>query len=158
MCNGGRDNHTFQCKFCNHLYRPLLGKKDNAPWQDDCISMDKGGRRTEGRSYSKRTHTTQALTSDKLCPFKFNVEWDCFGLYCVTVEKKGFGCPNHESHIKGDLSKCSLPIQLISGKQKEILRSVSNLGCMHRSCWWPKLCLLQTRQLHHEGSNNIISF
>jgi hypothetical protein len=26
MCNGGRDNPTFKCKLCNHLYRPSLGK------------------------------------------------------------------------------------------------------------------------------------
>jgi hypothetical protein len=44
MCNGGRDNCTFQCKLRNRLYRPHLGKKDNAPQQDDCIHMDKGGR------------------------------------------------------------------------------------------------------------------
>jgi hypothetical protein len=50
VCNGGRDNCTFQCKLCNHLYRPPLAKKDNAPRQDDCINMDKDGRRTEGRS------------------------------------------------------------------------------------------------------------
>jgi hypothetical protein len=81
MCNGGRDNRTFQCKLCNHLYRPPLGKKDNAPRQDDYISMDKGGRQTEGRLQSKRTRTTQALTSDKLSPFKFTFKWDFFGFY-----------------------------------------------------------------------------
>jgi hypothetical protein len=54
--------------------------------------MDKGGRRTEGRLQSKRARTTQALTSDKLCPFKFTIKWDFFGFY-FTVEKKGFGCP-----------------------------------------------------------------
>jgi hypothetical protein len=94
VCNGGRDNRTFQCKFRNRLYRPPLRKKekkDNAPRQDDCINMDKGGRRSEGRSQSKRTRTTKALTSDKLCPFKFTVKWDFDGCY-VTVEKKGFGC------------------------------------------------------------------
>jgi hypothetical protein len=134
MCNGGRDNRTFRCKLRNHLYRPPMGKKDNAPWQDDFLSMDTGGRRTEGRRLqSKRTRTTQVLTSHKLCPFKFIVKWDFFGFY-VTVEKKGFGCPNHKNHIKEDLSKCPLPIQLISRKEKEILQSVSNVGCMHRSC------------------------
>jgi hypothetical protein len=56
----------------------------------------------------------------EVCPFKFTVKWDLYGFY-VTVEKKGFGCPNHENHIKGDLSKCSLPIQLIPDKEKEIL-------------------------------------
>jgi hypothetical protein len=124
MCNGGRDNRTFQCKLRNHLYRPPLGKKDNAPWQDDCINMDKGGRQTEGRSQSKRTGTTQALTSDKLCPFKFTVKWDFFGFYHVTVEKKGFGCPNYENHTKGDLSKCSLPMQLTPEMEKYIIRSM----------------------------------
>jgi hypothetical protein len=99
-------------------------KKDNDPRQDDCINMDKGGRRSEGRSQSKRTRTTKALTSNKLCPFKFTVKWDFYGFY-VIVEKKGFGCPNHENHIKGDLSKCLLPMQLIPDKEKEILRSMS---------------------------------
>jgi hypothetical protein len=72
VCNGGRDNRTFQCKLRNRLYRPPLGKKekkDKAPRRDDCINMDKGGRRSEGRSQSKRTRTTKALTRDKLCPF-----------------------------------------------------------------------------------------
>ncbi len=110
-------NASFATVYTGH---PWGGKKDNAPWQDDCINMDKGGRRTEGRSQSKRTRTTKALTSDKLCPFKFTIKWDFFGFY-VTVEKKGFGCPNHENHIKGDLSKCSLPMQLIPEKEKEIL-------------------------------------
>jgi hypothetical protein len=44
VCNGGRDNRTFQCKLRNCLYRPPLAKKDNAPRQDHCINMDKGGR------------------------------------------------------------------------------------------------------------------
>jgi hypothetical protein len=79
MCNGDRGNCTFQCKLCNHLYRPPLGKKDgNAPPQDDCINMDKGGQQTKGTSQSKRNHITQTLTSDKLCPFKFTVKWDFF--------------------------------------------------------------------------------
>jgi hypothetical protein len=65
-------------------------------------------------------HLRVDLLSDKLCPFKFTVKWDFFGLY-VTVEKKGFGYPNHKNHIKGDLSKYSLPMQLISGKEKEII-------------------------------------
>jgi hypothetical protein len=121
MYNGGRDNRTFECKLRNHLYRPPLGKKDNAPWQDDCINMGKGGRQTEGRPQSKRTRTTQALTSNKLCPLKkFTGKWDFFGFY-VTVEKKGVGCPNHKMHIKGDLSKRSLPMQLIPENEKEIL-------------------------------------
>jgi hypothetical protein len=123
VCNGGRDNRTFQCKLHNRLYRPPLGKKekkDNAPRQDDCINMDKDGRRSEGRSQSKRTRTTKALTSDKHCSFKFTVKWDFYGFY-VTVEKTGFGYPNHENHIKGDLSKCSLPMQLIPDKEKEII-------------------------------------
>jgi hypothetical protein len=85
--------------------------------------MDKGGRRTEGRSQSKRTGTTKALTSDKLCPFKFTVKWDFYGFY-VTVEKKSFGCPNHKNYIKGDFSKRSLEMQLIPEKKKEILRSI----------------------------------
>jgi hypothetical protein len=129
VCNGGRDNCTFQCKLHNRLYRPPLAKKDNGPRQDDCINMDKGGRQTEGRSQSKRTRTNKALTSDKLCPFKFTVKWDFFGFY-VTVVKKGFGCPNHENHIKGDLSKCSLPMQLVPEKEKEILRSMWSDACI----------------------------
>jgi hypothetical protein len=96
ICNGSRDNCAFQCKLCKPLYRPLLGKKekkDNAPWQDDCINMDKGGRQTEGRLQCKRTRSTKALTSNKLCPFKFTMKWDFYG-FCVAVEKEGYGCPN----------------------------------------------------------------
>jgi hypothetical protein len=125
MCNGGRDNHTFQYKLRNHLYRPPWGKKDNSPRQDDRINMDKGDRQTEGRSQSKRTRTTQALTSDKLCPFKVTAKWDFFGFYrYITVEKKCFGCPNYKNHTKGDLSRCSLPMQLTFEMEKEILRSM----------------------------------
>jgi hypothetical protein len=52
------------------------------------------------------------------------VKWDYYGFY-VTVEKINFGCSKHENHIKGDLSKLSLPIQLIPEKEKEILRSMA---------------------------------
>jgi hypothetical protein len=30
ICNGGRDNHTFKCKLCNHIYKPQLGKNATA--------------------------------------------------------------------------------------------------------------------------------
>jgi hypothetical protein len=86
--------------------------------------MDKGGRRKEGRSQSKRTRTTQALTTDGLCPFTFTVKWDFYGFY-ITVEKVDFGCPNHGNHLKGDLSKLALPMQLIPEKEKEMLRSMA---------------------------------
>jgi hypothetical protein len=125
MCNGGRANRTFKCKLRNRLYRPKLSRKAGPPRQDDCINMDKGGRRPQGRSESKRTRTTQALTSDELCPFRFTVKWDSFGFY-ITVEKKGFGCPHHANHLKGDLSKLSLPMQLIPENEKDILRSMSS--------------------------------
>jgi hypothetical protein len=61
--------------------------------------MDKGGRRQDGKSQSKRTRTTQALTSDKLCPFGFTVKWNHFGFYITLVKKAG--CSNHENHLKG---------------------------------------------------------
>jgi hypothetical protein len=120
MCNGGRDNRTFKCKLRNRVYKPKSGKKGGAPRQDDCINMDKGGRQLDGRSQSKRTRTTQALTTDQICPFTFNVKWDLVGFY-ITLQKISFGCPHHENHLKGDLSKLSLPMQLIPEKEKEIL-------------------------------------
>jgi hypothetical protein len=95
MCNGGMDYRRFKCKkLCNRVYKPKLGKKDGAPRQDDCINMDKGGRHQDGRSQSKRTRTTQALTSEKLCPFGFTVKWNHFGFYITLVNKAG--CSNHE--------------------------------------------------------------
>jgi hypothetical protein len=90
MCNGGMDYRRFKCKLRNHVYKPKLGKKDGVPRQDDCINMDKGGRRQDGRSQSKRTHTTQALTSDKLCPFGFTVKWNHFGFYITLVNNRLF--------------------------------------------------------------------
>ena len=95
------------------------------PRQDDCINMDKGGRRAKGRSLSKRTRTTQALTTADICPFQFTVKWDYCGFY-ITVEKINFGCSHHENHLKGDLSKLSLPIQLIPEAEKEILQSMAD--------------------------------
>jgi hypothetical protein len=68
MCNGGNAYHRFKCKLCNRVYKSRFPKKDDAPRQDDCINLDKGGRRPEGRSQSKRTRTTQALTCKQLCP------------------------------------------------------------------------------------------
>jgi hypothetical protein len=124
MCNGEMDYRRFKCKLCNCVYKPKLGKKDGAPWQDDCINMDKGGRRQVGRSQSKRTRTTQALTSDKLCPFGFTVKWNRFGFYITLVNKAS--CFNHEKHLKGDLSKLALPMQLIPEAEKDILRSMSD--------------------------------
>jgi hypothetical protein len=126
MCNGGRNNNrTFQCKLRNRIYRAKSSKKDGPPRQDDCINMDKGGRRAEGRSQSKRTRTTQAITTDDICPFRFTVKWDYLGFY-ITVEKIHFGCPNHKNHLQGDLSKLALPMQLIPEKEKEILRSMAD--------------------------------
>jgi hypothetical protein len=125
MCNGGKfHNRTFQCKLRNRVYRSKSTKIDCQPRQDDCINQDKGGRRAEGRSLSKRTRTTQALTLADTCPFRFTVKWDYFGFY-VTVEKINFGCSKHENHLKGDLSKLALPIQLIPENEKEILRSMA---------------------------------
>jgi hypothetical protein len=125
MCNGGRDTRLFKCKLRNRVYKAKLGKKDGAPRQDDCINMDKGGRRRDGRSHSKRTRTTQAFSTDGICPFTFTVKWDYLGFY-ITVEKINFGCPNHANHLKGDLSKLSLPMQLIPEKEKEILQSMAD--------------------------------
>jgi hypothetical protein len=49
MCNGGKThNRTFQCKLWYRLYHKSKFEKDGAPRQDDCINMDKGGRRPEG--------------------------------------------------------------------------------------------------------------
>jgi hypothetical protein len=125
MCNGGTPHsRAFKCKLRNRQYRPPAGKKDGAPRQDDCINMDKGGRRHEGRSLSKRTRTTQALKADEICPFRFTVRWDSCGFY-VTLEKRHYGSPCHENHVNGDLSNLTLPIQLIPEKEKEILRSMT---------------------------------
>jgi hypothetical protein len=128
MCNGGISYCRFKCKLCNRVYKSRSPKKDDAPWQDDCINMDKGGRRPEGRSQSKRTRTTQALTCKQLCPFGFTVKWDVLGFY-ITFARQGSGCPLHKNHLKSNLSKLSLPMQLISEKEKEILQSMSN-GCI----------------------------
>jgi hypothetical protein len=87
--------------------------------------MDKGGRRPEGRSQSKRTRTTQALTCEQLCPFGFTVKCDVLGFY-ITFARQRSGCPHHKNHLKGDLSKLSLTMQLIPEKEKEILLSMSN--------------------------------
>jgi hypothetical protein len=81
--------------------------------------MDKGGQCQDGRSQSKRTGTTQALTSDKLCPFRFTVKWNHFGFYITLVNKAG--CSNHGNHLKGGLSKLALPMQLIPKAEKDIL-------------------------------------
>jgi hypothetical protein len=126
MCNGGtRDSRIFKCKLRNRVYKSKSMKNMNAPRQDDCINMDKGGRRADGRSLSKRTRTTQALAITERCPFRFTVKWDNCGFY-ITVEKINFGCAHHENHLKGDLSKLSLPIQLIPEAEKEMLRSMAN--------------------------------
>jgi hypothetical protein len=126
MSNGGRSNsRTFRCKLRNRVYTPkLLAKKDGAPREDDCINMDKGGRRLDGRQKSKRTRTTQALTSKERCPFTFTVKWDLLGFY-ITKDRITNGCPNHENHLQGNLSKLSLPMHLIPEKEKEILQSMS---------------------------------
>jgi hypothetical protein len=128
MCNGGKKDSSriFKCKLRNRLYRPkLFGKKDGAPREDDCINMDKGGRRPDGKAQSKRTRTTQALTKDRMCSFAFSVKWDLFGFY-VTVPTIRSGCPNHDNHPKSDLSKLTLPMQLIPEREKEILQSMAD--------------------------------
>ena len=127
MCNGGGSGkRVFKCKLRNRLYRPkLLTKKEGAPRQDDCINMDKGGRRPGGRSDSKRTRTTQALTSDDRCPFAFTVKWDFQGFY-ITKHRITCGYPNHDNHLQGDLSKLCLPMGLIPAKEKELLQSMTN--------------------------------
>jgi hypothetical protein len=82
--------------------------------------MNKGGRCSGEMSQSERTHTTQALTCEQLCLFGFTVKWDVLGFY-ITFTRQGSGCPHHKNHLKGDLSKLSLPMQLIPEKEKEIL-------------------------------------
>jgi hypothetical protein len=73
---------------------------------------------------SKRTRTAQALTQGDRCPFAFAVKWDLFG-FCITVLTSVTGCPNHENHLKGDLSKFSRPMRLIPDKEEEILQSMA---------------------------------
>ena len=126
MCNAGKANHrSFRCKLRNRVYAVLPGRKlDDAPRHDGLINMDKGGRRAGGRSLSKRTRTTQALSHDRICPFHFTVKWDSFGFY-ITVEKKNYGCALHNYHMQGDLSKLSLPMMLIPEQERETLRSMS---------------------------------
>jgi hypothetical protein len=51
-------------------------------------------------------------------PIGFTVKWDVLGFYITFVR--------HKNHLKGDLSKLSLPMQLIHEKEKEILQSMSN--------------------------------
>jgi hypothetical protein len=125
MCNGGKAYCRFKCKLCNRFCKSRFPKKDDAPRQDDCINMDKGGRRPKGRSQSKRTRTTQALTCEQLCPSDFTVKWGVLGFY-ITFARQGSGCPHHKNHLKVNLSKLFLPMQLIPEKEKEILLSMSN--------------------------------
>jgi hypothetical protein len=86
MSNGGNsDYRVFKCKLRNRLHKPkLLAKKDGAPREDDCINMDKGGRRHNGRAQSKRTRSYQALASNGICPFHFTFRWDFFG-FCIST-------------------------------------------------------------------------
>jgi hypothetical protein len=125
ICNGGIKNvsRNFRCKLRNRICRNKT-KKDGAPRQDDCINMDKGGRRPQGRSECKGTRTTQALEKDEKCPFHFTVKCDSFG-FCITLLHAGTGCPNHANHIQADLSKLSLPMQLLPDSEKEILQSMA---------------------------------
>jgi hypothetical protein len=60
-----------------------------------------------------------------LCPSGFTVKWDVLGFY-ITFARQGSGCTHHKNHLKGNLSKLSLPMQLIPEKEKEILQSMSN--------------------------------
>jgi hypothetical protein len=127
MSNGGNSDYPlFKCKLCNRLCKPkLLAKKDGAPREDDCINMDKCGRRHNARAQSKRTRSCQALASDGICSFHFTVRWDFFGFY-ISTSRVGSGCPNHEYHLKGDLSKLSMPMRLIPHAEKELLQSVAD--------------------------------
>ena len=52
------------------------------------------------------------------------MKWNHFGFYITVVNK--VGCSNHENHMKGDLSKLALPMQLIPEAEKDILRSMSD--------------------------------
>ena len=87
--------------------------------------MDKGGRRHDGRSLSKRTRTMQALASHHICHFGFTVRWDLFGYY-IAASRAGSGCPNHANHPKGDLSTLPLPMCLVPAIEKEILQSMAD--------------------------------
>jgi hypothetical protein len=111
--------------------------------------MDKGGRRPKGRSQSKRTRTTGALTCKQLCSFGFTVKWDVLG-FSITFARQGSGCAHHKNDLKGKLSKLSLPMQLIPEKEKqlipekekEILQSMSNAcigSAVGRNCVFSKL-------------------
>jgi hypothetical protein len=87
--------------------------------EDDCINQDKGRRCVDGRSKSKRTWTTQALTSHKICPFSFRVRWDQFGFYIATNRQAG--CPTHCNHLSDGLDKLTLPIKLLPVLEQETL-------------------------------------
>jgi hypothetical protein len=149
-------NASYVTTFTGHRLQRLIAP----PRQDDCINQDKGGRRVDGRSLSKRTRTTQALTKDDICPFRFTVKWDYCGFY-ITLLKINYGCCKHENHLKGDLSKLSLPRQLIPDKEKKIFDlwrrhalEVLSAGLMFSpnlasSSPRPKLCTLLPNHLSH---------
>jgi hypothetical protein len=124
MCNGGgRDNCKF--KYKPHLGRRMthLGKMIASTWTRVVDTLKEGHNQ-------KRTRTTQALTSNEICPSKFTVKCDLLRFHITVLEKNGCGCPDHENHLKGDLSKCSLPpMQLIPKKEKEIIRSMLDDAC-----------------------------
>jgi hypothetical protein len=127
MCNGGGKHYRFfRCKLKNRIFRARQGKKKDAPRQDDCINQDKGGRRTGGRSLSKRTRTTQALAKDDVCCFSFRVEWDSFGFFVNT--NRTAGNPMHSNHVIDGLNQLTLPLNLLPQQEKDTLQHMTDVG------------------------------
>jgi hypothetical protein len=156
MCNGG-NAYRRQIQMMQALQLRVYNKsrfpknKSDAPQQDNRINMDRGaGRRPEGRSRSKRTRTTQALTCE---PFIMPIWRYCqhgivWGFYFTFVRQGWSGCPHCKNHPKGDLSKLSLPLPNSSLRKKKRDPSI---------CWIPILSILDLApSLGDVQSNNSI--
>ena len=80
--SGGKPRiRRFKCSYCSRVYRPYQNKKEGLHRKDCIVGSDKKGRRFDGRSLPRRTHTSLSLDKNKICPFNFCVSWNEIGYH-----------------------------------------------------------------------------
>ena len=116
---GGKSERVFRCTLLHRVYKKI-GTRESSAYRADSLINDRAlGFRENGRSLSRRTRTTQALSRDNICPFRFVVKWDDQGFY-IPVGRCN-GCPNHCNHISAGLNKRTIPLKLVPQEEKENL-------------------------------------
>ena len=86
------------------------------------VNSDKAGRRSQGKSKSRRTSTKRCLPGQETCKFRIVVAWDEIGFYL----KQQNGCPYHNGHSKSGHEHLAIPTRLIPKEERDVMLNMAD--------------------------------